>query len=317
MEYLMRPITILDGGMSRELIRLNAPFRQPEWSALALLEAPHFVSKVHQDFLDAGADVITTNSYAIVPYHIGEERFWKDGEQLAALAGRLAREAADEAAAASGRQIRVAGCLPPIFGSYEPAKFDGSAVGKYLEVLVRALDPYVDLWLAETLSLVSEAQAAYDATSRTKKPFWVAFTPDDSSTASKTTPCLRSGEPLEKAARWAFSTDVQALLFNCARPEYMIGGIEVAASVSSTCTESCRPLLGVYANAFEPRSDEYAANENICPTDDKLNTKVYSDFASEWIRKGVDIVGGCCGVGHEHIQYLSQAFKGRPGQDED
>lgn len=312
MEETKKAITILDGGMSRELIRLNAPFRQPEWSALALLEAPHFVSQVHRDFLAAGADVITTNSYAIVPYHIGEERFWKDGERLAALAGRLAREAADEAAAATGRHIRVAGCLPPIFGSYEPAKFDRSAVGKYLEVLVRALDPYVDLWLAETLSLASEAQAAYDATSRTEKPFWVAFTPDDSSTASKTTPSLRSGETLEEAARWAFSTGVHALLFNCARPEYMAGAIDVATSASLTYAESHRPLLGVYANAFEPRSNEYAANENVCPTDDKLDTKVYSDFASEWIAKGVDIVGGCCGIGHEHVEKLAQAFKGRP-----
>jgi homocysteine S-methyltransferase len=317
MENPKKLITILDGGMSRELIRLNAPFRQPEWSAMALLEAPHFVSQVHRDFLAAGADIITTNSYAIVPYHIGEERFWKDGERLAALAGRLAREVADEAAAATGCQIRVAGCLPPIFGSYEPAKFDGSAVGKYFEILVRALDPYVDLWLAETLSLVSEAQAAYDATSRTKKPFWVAFTPDDRSTASTTTPFLRSGETLEEAARWAFSTGAQALLFNCARPEYMAGAIEVATSISSTYAGSNRPLLGVYANAFEPRSNEYAANENVCPTDDKLNTKVYSDFASEWIAKGVDIVGGCCGIGHEHIQKLAQEFKSGPVAHED
>lgn len=308
----MKPLLVLDGGMSRELIRVGAPFKQPEWSALSLLEAPQFVSRVHRDFLTAGTDIITTNSYAIVPFHIGEERFWEHGERLAALAGRLAREEADEEAAATGRQIRVAGCLPPIFGSYEPDKFDSKAVDRYLKVLVRALEPYVDLWLAETLSLVSEAQAAYDATIWTKKPFWVAFTPDDSLQASLSAASLRSGETLEKAAQWAVSTGVEALLFNCARPEYMLGAVKAAKQTLSLATSTRTPLLGVYANAFEPRSGSYVANEGICPTDDELSTKVYSDYASEWAVAGIDIVGGCCGIGHEHIRELAEKFKAVP-----
>ncbi len=64
-------LTLLDGGTGRELARIGAPFRQPEWSALALIEAPAFVTQVHQRYVDAGADVITTNSYAIVPFHTG------------------------------------------------------------------------------------------------------------------------------------------------------------------------------------------------------------------------------------------------------
>lgn len=71
----MNQIRILDGGMSRELSRLGAELRQPEWSALALMENPEIVGQVHREFIEAGADVITTNSYALVPFHIGEERF--------------------------------------------------------------------------------------------------------------------------------------------------------------------------------------------------------------------------------------------------
>ena len=62
-------LMILGGGMGRELQRIGAPFQQPEWSAQALLEAPHFVSQVHRSFIDAGADIITTNAYAILPFH--------------------------------------------------------------------------------------------------------------------------------------------------------------------------------------------------------------------------------------------------------
>ena len=71
----MDDLLVLDGGTGRELKRRGAPFRQPEWSALALIEGPAFVSAVHAAYVQAGASVITTNSYAVVPFHLGAERF--------------------------------------------------------------------------------------------------------------------------------------------------------------------------------------------------------------------------------------------------
>ena len=85
------PVIILDGGLGRQLSENGAPFRQPEWSALALMEAPHTVREVHDQFIAAGADVITTNTYAIVPFHIGEDRYEDQGGALLELAAKLAR----------------------------------------------------------------------------------------------------------------------------------------------------------------------------------------------------------------------------------
>ena len=51
-------VLILDGGLGRELERVGAPFRQPEWSALSLMEAPDLVAQVHQNFVDAGAKLL-------------------------------------------------------------------------------------------------------------------------------------------------------------------------------------------------------------------------------------------------------------------
>ena len=83
----MNRICLLDGGTGRELLRIGAPFAQPEWSALALIQGPQFVTQVHEAFVAAGADVITTNSYAVVPFHLGQSRFERDGHSLAALSG--------------------------------------------------------------------------------------------------------------------------------------------------------------------------------------------------------------------------------------
>lgn len=95
---------ILDGGLGRELARRGAPFRQPEWSALALIEAPETVKEVHLDFINAGSEVITTNNYAVVPFHIGQERFETDGVRLIKVAIEQAKNAVKESGKMSKSQ---------------------------------------------------------------------------------------------------------------------------------------------------------------------------------------------------------------------
>lgn len=300
----MKDVLILDGGMSRELLRLGAELKQPEWSALALMKSPEIVRRVHEEFIAAGADVVTTNSYALVPFHIGEEVFERDGASLAALSGKLAREAAD----AAGRKVLVAGSLPPIFGSYEPANFDPDRVQQYLSVLVASLAPHADVWLGETLSLIAEGEAVREAIKMSPKPFWISFTlADDMTQIEGSEPKLRSGETVRAAAQWAASSGADALLFNCARPEVMRAAVETASAVFVERNVDLQ--IGVYANAFESDTDDQAANEGLHGTREDLTGDVYSRFACEWADAGASMIGGCCGIGAQHIHTLTNALR--------
>lgn len=302
----MGNIRILDGGMSRELQRLGAQLKQPEWSALALIDTPDIVRQVHAEFIEAGADVVTTNSYALVPFHIGEKRFQKEGASLIALSGKLAREAAD----ASGRKVTVAGGLPPIFGSYEPQNFDASRVQDYLKVLVENLAPHVDVWLGETLSLIAEGDAVREAVADTGKPFWVSFTlNDDAAQVDGNEPQLRSGETVRAAAEWAAGSGAAALLFNCSKPEVMKAAVETAASVFKDKGVSIE--IGVYANAFEGEQGDAAANEGLHETRADLTDDAYSRFACTWAEAGATMIGGCCGIGAAHIHTVAGALRAR------
>ena len=112
----MTPPTILDGGMGQELIHRGAP-RSPElWSAWAMLEDPDLVTGVHADYVEAGCDILTTNSYATFADRLHPHGLGDRADELTRLSGHLARGAAD----ASERLVLVAASLPPMRGSYCP-----------------------------------------------------------------------------------------------------------------------------------------------------------------------------------------------------
>lgn len=297
-------VTVLDGGMGRELERMGAPFRQPEWSALALMEAPDLVLAAHRAFIAAGADVITTNSYALVPFHIGEDRFARDGARLATLAGELAREAATEEAERSGRVVRVAGSLPPLFGSYRPDLFDAARAPTMLDVLVQALLPSVDLFLAETQSCIAEALAACTAVKPTGRPIWVSFTLQDDA-IDGIEPRLRSGEVAADAVAAARDAGAEAILFNCSPPEVMTPAVDIAQRVLAGSDVA----IGVYANAFPENAGDDAANEGITGLRDDIGPQRYLGWAHDWRLRGARIIGGCCGIGPDYICALHGGFR--------
>ena len=291
-------VTVLDGGMGRELDRVGAPFRQPEWSALTMFEAPEFVTRVHESYASAGAQVITTNAYALVPFHIGAERFASDGRRLAALAGRLAREVADRYPG-----VRVAGCLPPVMGSYRPDLFTPDAARPLLTVLVEEQAPSVDVWLAETQSSTAEVELVrevLDAAGATQ-PLWCSFTLTDTLDAGRAS--LRSGESVTDAVQAAARIGAQVISFNCSPPEVMEPAIVEARDATDL-------PIGVYANAFVLNSGE-GANATLSELRDDMIPAAYVTWADRWVDAGATVVGGCCGVGAEHVSALSRHLAAR------
>ncbi|MDR6234482.1 homocysteine S-methyltransferase family protein [Pseudomonas oryzihabitans] len=295
-------LVLLDGGMGRELQRRGAPFRQPEWSALALSEAPEQVEAVHRAYIEAGAQVITSNSYAVVPFHIGEARFAAEGESLAARAGQLARQAVT----ASGQPVRVAGSLPPLFGSYRPDLFEPARVDEVLQPLIRGLAPHVDLWLAETQSSLAEVRAIAAGLPDDGKPLWLSFTLKDEEVDE--VPRLRSGEPVAEAAQLAVELGAGALLFNCSQPEVMAAALDTARQTFAAA--GIEIPFGAYANAFPPQPEEATANDGLDPLRPDLDPPGYLSFAQDWQARGASLIGGCCGIGPEHIAVLDQRLRG-------
>lgn len=286
-------VTILDGGMGRLLEKIGAPFRRPEWSALALMEAPEFVRQAHQQFIDAGANIITTNSYALVPFHIGQERFDKQGRQLIQLAGKIAKDVAED----SHKDINVAGCLPPAFGSYRPDLFDIQKADDIYTPLIEEQEPYIDFWLAETMASIIEAETIAKLLQKSKKPLWVSYTIKDREDHTDI-PQLRSGETIEEATDAAINIGAEAILFNCSQPEEIEPALQIINNLSVNIP------FGAYANAFPAIKKDKLVNAETTELRADATPELYLKFAQKWKEAGATLIGGCCGIGPEHIKAL-------------
>lgn len=287
---------LLDGGMGRELRMRGVPILDTIWSANALVVAPDTVRDVHRDYLAAGAEIITTNSYGVIRSELAKEGIEHRFAELNRMAGALA----EEACAKSGSKAWVAGSLPPLRGSYRP-----DLVGSYAEIeplyeeQANLLAPYSDVMLCETMSSAAEAVAAATAAAKTNKPVWVSWTLHEDNSGR-----LRSGETVAEAAKAIAHLPVSAFLVNCCSPESISAAMASLARLGQPA--------GGYANAFRPVPKDWVMDrDGLLPLRDDLDPGHYAEHAASWQSKGARILGGCCGTGPSHIAELRARFGGR------
>ena len=221
-----------DGGTGEELFRRGVPDDRKIWSATAVVNEKYhsILNDVHVSFLDAGSDMITTNSYGIIP-SVG---FSKDEiEKYVALSGKIALDSTTKASRQSSSPFIVCGSMGPLVESYRPDLImDHDSGVEYYKIIVNALSPYVDAYLAETMSSVEEASQALDAISQLHSSSaakdnaaMVSFTINEKGD-------LRNGKDvvpsLRSLIKYANDREVrlQALLFNCAVPEAITRAFE-------------------------------------------------------------------------------------------
>jgi S-methylmethionine-dependent homocysteine/selenocysteine methylase len=288
-------ITLLDGGLGQELLARSAAAPTGLWSTQFLIDRPELVRELHSDYFSAGADVATTNSYAILPDRLCpfglENRF----VELQRLACQLAVSARDE----HGQGL-VAGSMGPVGRSYRPdlAPPIEEAASLYAEIAA-IQEPYVDIFLCETMSSVAQARGAVMGASSGRRPVWLAVSVDDEDGTR-----LRSGEAITEILPLLSEFDLAALLVNCSPPEAVSQALHLLTGQGIP--------LGAYANGFVKIAPDYlqeGATVDLLQARKNLGPEVYTQFAEDWTKQGATIIGGCCEVGPAHIEELAKRLK--------
>lgn len=292
---LSKRILILDGAMGTMLQRKGLQGNSESFN----LTNPETIGEIHNDYIEAGADIITANSFSANSISQSEYNLSDQAGLMAEAAARIARKAAGEAP----RKVWVAGSVGPTSKSlslaqnindpvFRPYSFDGMA--EAFEVQIRGLvKGGVDLLLFET---------CFDALNTKAALYAIGHIPEASDIPIMISASMsdRSGRTLTGQTMEAFYRSVQhcsplSFGLNCSLgAEEMIPLIAEVASFA-TCAVSCYPNAGL-----PNEMGEY----------DETPSQMAESVRKMALAGSVNIVGGCCGTTPEHIKAVAEAVKG-------
>ena len=292
---------ILDGAVGTELERLGASMDQDVWCARALADCPDLVRQVHCRYIDAGADVITTNSFAATREAMQRNGLAAHFEDWNRCSVRLALEARDGSARAES--IAVAGSVSS-YGRFD--KLDLETISDHFRVQGEILvDEGVDLLILETLgSTLRTIKAMVKATRGLGVPVWVSI----SCVRDRDTGAIMLG--IEESSEGTDVMETYGPLAQAVREIMSVGGSAVLMmhSVRSVTEDAVKIMratyggpVGAYPNAGYWTRPNWTFVDQVSPD-------AYLTDARRWVEAGAGIVGGCCGVGVEHIRALAEGL---------
>ena len=298
----MSTFKILDGAMGSELIRWGMELPEHIWSAAANLTNPELVLKIHREYVDAGADYITANTFRTTPRTFGKidglvtecssqalprdvevnkkETVIKSRESLF-TAVELAKEVASNS-------VKVLGSIASLEDCYSPELFPGknTAITEFRQLGGWLSDAGVDILLLETMNSIAEAEAGLIALQSFELPIWVSFVMKDDEH-------LLSGDLLLDALTLLQDHSVNTVLLNC-NPLQRTEKAMILLTENWTGKWGIYPNLGIGEPSPNGRITKYESMEKFTALMEKA------------IDLGASVVGACCGSTPEQIGELSK-----------
>ena len=288
-------VLVLDGPTGTELERRGAPMSTGAWCALATDSAPQMLLEIHEDYIRCGADVITANTFSNARHMLEQAGAGERVTHLTRHAVEIAQRARDRAS--GGREVAIALSLshqmPVIPGD---SRDDPSlrpppevAAANLREVVAAGCEAGVDLILLEMMSRPLHMGLALEAAEESGLPLW----------------CGLSARPVDgKVVSYAwedypFTDCVEVAMTSRAE---VVGIMHTNVSVTGPALDVLRRTwsgpMSAYPDSGFFRMPEWQFTGVIEPAD-------LVNEARGWIAKGVRVLGGCCGLGIDHIEALA------------
>ncbi|MBA2482007.1 MAG: homocysteine S-methyltransferase family protein, partial [Planctomycetes bacterium] len=301
-------VLIYDGGTGTELFKYNLTAEDyggeeingcVEW---LLKTRPEIMPAIHRRYFDAGANVVETNSFGVMPHVLAEFGLGDRAEELATLAASVAKDAAREFATPD-RPRFVAGAIGPGTKLISLGHIAWSAMLQSYVVACRGLIAGgADLILIETCQDLLQTKCAVLAARQAMRELGHEV-PIQCQITVETTGTMLAGSDVASALTALEALPIDVIGMNCATgPDLMDTHIRYLGE-NATRWVSCLPNAGI------PRNVGGRAVFDLTP--DEL-VRWHQKFVKDY---GVNAVGGCCGTGPEHIRAIAQALSGKsPGR---
>ena len=283
---LGRPL-LADGATGTNFFKVGLESGEPPefW----ITDHPDRVIGLHQQFVDAGADIILTNTFGCNRHRLKLHNAQARVHELAAGAARLARSVAD----AASRPVVVAGSVGPTGELFEPlgALTHDEAVDAFAEQIEGLKEGGADVAWIETMSAPEEMRAAAEAAIRVGMPYVCTMSFD---TAGRT---MMGLAPNTLAAQFAdLSVAPLAIGANCGvgASDILVSVLEMAGAVNPIV---CKGNCGI--PKFEGTTITYSGTPELM-----------AKYARLAVDAGARIIGGCCGTSPEHLRAMAESIAG-------
>jgi homocysteine S-methyltransferase len=293
-------IVLLDGGTGSELEKRGATMDPEAWCGLATLKNVDILEGIHRDYIAAGADIITANTYAssrLMLEPAGYADRFEEINRTAVAAAHRAREASDR------EVVLVAGSLSqmcPMAADSDRPDLDREPPPRVMRDAFHELanllcDAGCDLILLEMMYYPQRIPLAFEAALATGLPVWAGFSVRGDGTGNIVSFAPQRSIPFGDLLAILDEVDVQAagLMHSSAD--------DIGEATAILRRQYDGPLMA-YPDSGYFRMPHWQFEEIIEP-------EVLVEFARAWVDDGVQILGGCCGLSPKHIAALREAFK--------
>jgi methionine synthase I (cobalamin-dependent)/5,10-methylenetetrahydrofolate reductase len=266
------------------------------------LTQPELVRSVHEEYLQAGAEIIETNTFGANSFRLQRFGLQDQTRAINQAGARLAREAVAQLADKQAGSAFVAGSVGPLGIHLEPLGKTAleearAAFAEQIEGLIAGGPGVgVDLLAIETMMAINETEQAIYAARQVAPdiPVFAMVTVDEDAN------CL-DGTPADVAAARLASAGADAIGVNCSTgPATVLTAIERMRAVSDL------PMVAM-PNAGMPRNVD-GRNIYLC------SPEYMASFARKFVRAGVQFIGGCCGTTPNHIRAMKSAIRAMDAQ---
>jgi homocysteine S-methyltransferase len=283
-------VTLLDGGTGTELRRRGAPLDAVAWSGLIPLTHFKLLREIHADFIAAGANVITTNTFATTRFVLEAAGHGDEFEAINGRAVAAAREARDTA----GRKVAIAGsisCLPPHFDVHSYPSEAAESVA-YQELAFTLAEAGVDLLLLEMMQETRHAPLACAAARATGLPVWLGVS------------CrMGAGDALV-----GFDFPLVPLT-NCL--DALLPFAPAAIAVMHSPLAAVEPALRAIRARYSGPLGAYPEIGDGTPQTAVVSPQTFASRAIDWTELGAHLIGGCCGTTPDHVRALAAVIAER------
>lgn len=295
-----KKIRILDGGMGQELHAKGLVSKGTLWMTSAVLEEKYhkLIIDTHLDYIEAGAEVITTSTFSSRKIRMQQNKV----NHLFEYANKKSCELALSAKEISKKNVLIAGSIPAQFDTYKEDSREVKVIYESFLSQIKCIIEYVDFIYLDVISSGKEIAIATEIIEKFDKPILVGM---HLSKNGK----LPSGESIEEVVNKYKSSYWIGILSSCV-------SIEIAEKSINELKNTKLPF-GFKVNLWgkdEPSPiqelhkanyDQDAVNLNTVMGKREVDDIIFKNLGKSYINNGATILGGCCETNSKHIKLLS------------